>query len=53
MMLWDWAGVGLFVLCVGLSLAEVTSVYPTSGAMLHMADRLGGLRLLPRPGRTG
>ncbi|GHE08648.1 amino acid permease [Streptomyces alanosinicus] len=43
-MLWGWAGVGLFVLCVGLSLAEVTSAYPTSGALYYMADRLGGRR---------
>ncbi|NUH37961.1 amino acid permease [Streptomyces samsunensis] len=41
-MMWGWAGVGLFVLCVGLSLAEVTSAYPTSGALYYMADRLGG-----------
>jgi len=36
--------VGLFVLCVGLALAEVTSAYPTSGALYYMADRLGGRR---------
>ncbi|GAA2319219.1 amino acid permease [Streptomyces violaceusniger] len=41
-MMWGWAGVGLFVLCVGLALAEVTSAYPTSGALYYMADRLGG-----------
>ncbi|MGW1894679.1 amino acid permease [Streptomyces sp. NPDC002004] len=43
-MLWGWAGVGLFVLLVGLALAEVTSAYPTSGALYYMADRLGGRR---------
>ncbi|MEU8972515.1 amino acid permease [Streptomyces monashensis] len=43
-MLWGWAGVGVFVLCVGLALAEVTSAYPTSGALYYMADRLGGRR---------
>ncbi|MBM7171151.1 amino acid permease [Streptomyces sp. G44] len=43
-MLWGWAGVGLLVLCVGLALAEVTSAYPTSGALYYMADRLGGRR---------
>ncbi|MGW8762546.1 amino acid permease [Streptomyces sp. NPDC055815] len=43
-MLWGWVGVGLFVLCVGLALAEVTSAYPTSGALYYMADRLGGRR---------
>ncbi|MEU0840521.1 amino acid permease [Streptomyces sp. NPDC005962] len=41
-MMWGWAGVGVFVLCVGLALAEVTSAYPTSGALYYMADRLGG-----------
>jgi amino acid transporter len=41
-MLWGWVGVGLFVLCVGMALAEVTSAYPTSGALYYMADRLGG-----------
>lgn len=43
-MLWGWAGVGLMVLFVGLALAEVTSAYPTSGALYYMADRLGGRR---------
>ncbi|MFD9214464.1 amino acid permease [Streptomyces sp. NPDC059544] len=43
-MMWGWAGVGLFVLCVGLALAEVTSAYPTSGALYYMADKLGGRR---------
>lgn len=41
-MLWGWAGVGLMVLFVGMALAEVTSAYPTSGALYYMADRLGG-----------
>ncbi|WP_434599376.1 amino acid permease [Streptomyces sp. A5-4] len=41
-MMWGWLGVGLFVLCVGMALAEVTSAYPTSGALYYMADRLGG-----------
>ncbi|PRH78146.1 amino acid permease [Streptomyces solincola] len=43
-MMWGWAGVGLFVLCVGMALAEVTSAYPTSGALYYMADKLGGRR---------
>ncbi|MEU2560408.1 amino acid permease [Streptomyces longispororuber] len=43
-MMWGWAGVGLMVLFVGLALAEVTSAYPTSGALYYMADRLGGRR---------
>ncbi|MEO3973690.1 amino acid permease [Streptomyces sp. CAU 1734] len=41
-MLWGWIAVGFFVLCVGMALAEVTSAYPTSGALYYMADRLGG-----------
>ncbi|NUP50605.1 MAG: amino acid permease [Catenulispora sp.] len=41
-MVWGWVGVTLAVLLIGLSLAEVTSVYPTSGALFFMAHRLGG-----------
>nr|BEK67476.1 amino acid permease [Kitasatospora purpeofusca] len=43
-MMWGWVGVGLAVLLVGLSLAEVTSAYPTSGGLYFMAQRLGGPR---------
>ncbi|MGW0732069.1 amino acid permease [Streptomyces sp. NPDC002851] len=43
-MMWGWAGVGLFVLFVGMALAEVTSAYPTSGALYYMAHQLGGRR---------
>ncbi|SCK31616.1 amino acid permease [Streptomyces sp. AmelKG-E11A] len=43
-MIWGWVGVGFFVLCVGMALAEVTSAYPTSGALYFMADKLGGRR---------
>ncbi len=43
-MLWGWAGVSLMVLLVGMALAEVTSAYPTSGALYFMAHRLGGPR---------
>jgi len=43
-MLWGWVGVGLMVLFVGAGLAEVTSAYPTSGALYYMADQLGGRR---------
>ncbi|WP_327678278.1 amino acid permease [Kitasatospora sp. NBC_00458] len=43
-MLWGWAGVGLMVILVGMALAEVTSAYPTSGALYFMAHRLGGPR---------
>ncbi|MFI6687986.1 amino acid permease [Streptomyces sp. NPDC050485] len=43
-MLWGWVIVGFMVLFVGAGLAEVTSAYPTSGALYFMADRLGGRR---------
>ncbi len=43
-MMWGWVGVGLAVLLVGMALAEVTSAYPTSGALYFMAHRLGGPR---------
>ncbi|MEU6245677.1 amino acid permease [Streptomyces sp. NPDC047024] len=41
-MLWGWILVGLGVLGVGAALAEVTSAYPTSGALYFQAERLGG-----------
>ncbi|NEA55330.1 amino acid permease [Streptomyces sp. SID13666] len=41
-MLWGWLAVGLMVMFVGAALAEVTSAYPTSGALYYMAERLGG-----------
>ncbi|MEV4558383.1 amino acid permease [Kitasatospora sp. NPDC049285] len=43
-MMWGWVAVGLAVLLVGMSLAEVTSAYPTSGGLYYMAQRLGGPR---------
>ncbi|MGP3968875.1 amino acid permease [Streptomyces sp. 6N223] len=43
-MMWGWLAVGAFVLLVGLALAEVTSAYPTSGALYYMAHQLGGPR---------
>lgn len=41
-MLWGWVGVGFMVLLLGLAFAEVTSAYPTSGALYYQAHRLGG-----------
>ncbi|WP_331726409.1 amino acid permease [Streptomyces sp. NBC_00470] len=41
-MLWGWIAVGAAVLVVGASLAEVTSAYPTSGALYFQAEKLGG-----------
>ncbi|MGW3651690.1 amino acid permease [Streptomyces sp. NPDC000878] len=43
-MLGGWAAVGLGTLLLGLSLADVTSAYPTSGGLYYMAHRLGGPR---------
>lgn len=43
-MLWGWVVVGVMVMFVGAGLAEVTSAYPTSGALFDMANRLGGPR---------
>ncbi|MFE7072586.1 amino acid permease [Streptomyces sp. NPDC057620] len=43
-MLWGWVGIGFMTLILGLCLAEVTSVYPTSGGLYYMAHRLGGPR---------
>ncbi|MQY15060.1 hypothetical protein SRB5_52370 [Streptomyces sp. RB5] len=43
-MIWGWVAVGLLVLCIGMGLAEVTSAYPTSGALYYMAHQLGGPR---------
>ncbi|MFI0712408.1 amino acid permease [Streptomyces inhibens] len=43
-MMWGWLGVGLMVMSVGAGLAEVTSAYPTSGALYFQAEQLGGRR---------
>ncbi|MFJ2646738.1 amino acid permease [Streptomyces sp. NPDC087420] len=43
-MMWGWVGAGAMVLIIGMALAEVTSAYPTSGAMYYMARILGGPR---------
>ncbi|QKW20568.1 amino acid permease [Kitasatospora sp. NA04385] len=43
-MLWGWIGVGAMVMFVGAALAEVTSAYPTSGALFYMGHALGGPR---------
>lgn len=41
-MMWGWIAVGGMVMFVGAGLAEVTSAYPTSGALYYMAHQLGG-----------
>lgn len=43
-MMWGWVIAGGMVLIVGAALAEVTSAFPTSGAMYYMARTLGGPR---------
>ncbi|GAB2622421.1 amino acid permease [Streptomyces capparidis] len=44
MMLGGWLVVFAAVMCLGASLAEVTSAYPTAGGLFFMADRLRGPR---------
>lgn len=41
-MWWGWLAVGVMVLLLAMSLAEVTSAYPQSGALFYMAHQLGG-----------
>nr|WP_241265889.1 amino acid permease [Streptomyces boncukensis] len=41
-MMWGWVCVGGMVMFVGAGLAEVTSAYPTSGALYYQAEQLGG-----------
>lgn len=41
-MMWGWIAVGIMVMFVGAGLAEVTSAYPTSGALYFQAEQLGG-----------
>ncbi|MFJ9961261.1 amino acid permease [Streptomyces avermitilis] len=41
-MLWGWVIVGAMVMFIGAGLAEVTSAYPTSGALYYQAETLGG-----------
>ncbi|MFF8990822.1 amino acid permease [Streptomyces sp. NPDC014983] len=41
-MLWGWLAVGAMVMLIGAALAEVTSAYPTSGALYYQAEQLGG-----------
>lgn len=43
-MMWGWVAVGVMVMFVGAGLAEVTSAYPTSGALYFQAEQLGGRR---------
>jgi amino acid permease (GABA permease) len=39
-MIWGWVFVGLMVLFVGASMAEITSAFPTSGALYYWSAKL-------------
>jgi amino acid transporter len=41
-MAWGWPLVTVFTLLVAMSMAELASALPTSGAMYHWSSRLGG-----------
>lgn len=38
--IWGWVAVNLIVLCVGISLGEITSVYPTAGGVYYQTYML-------------
>lgn len=38
--IWGWLVVSLIILCVGVSLAEITSVYPTAGGVYYQTFML-------------
>ncbi|HXA43156.1 MAG TPA: amino acid permease [Candidatus Solibacter sp.] len=40
--IWGWVVVGLIVCLVGLSMAEIASVYPTAGGLYYWSAKLGG-----------
>ncbi|GAB7356955.1 hypothetical protein MBLNU459_g7797t1 [Dothideomycetes sp. NU459] len=35
--IWGWVGVSLIIICVAVSLGEITSVYPTAGGVYYQA----------------
>jgi amino acid transporter len=39
-MIWGWIVVSLIMMCVGVSLAEITSVYPTAGGVYYQTFAL-------------
>ncbi|KAI7839985.1 hypothetical protein COHA_006306 [Chlorella ohadii] len=45
--IWGWPLVSFFTLCVALSMAEICSAYPTSGALYFWAAKLAGARWAP------
>ncbi|KAL1301907.1 hypothetical protein AAFC00_006085 [Neodothiora populina] len=38
--IWGWVGVSLIIVCVAVSLGEITSVYPTAGGVYYQAYML-------------
>ena len=42
LMVWGFLAGGLLILALAAALSEITSAYPTSGALYDMANRLGG-----------
>ena len=46
-LLYGWIVTGLFTLCIGLSLAEICSSYPTAGGLYYWSAKLAGARYGP------
>ncbi|KAG0615789.1 hypothetical protein M758_5G067200 [Ceratodon purpureus] len=44
---WGWLIVGFFTLCVGASMAEICSAYPTSGGLYFWSAQLAGPKWKP------
>lgn len=45
--IWGWCLVSFFTLCVALSMAEICSAYPTSGALYFWSAKLAGPKYGP------
>ncbi|CAN8316088.1 unnamed protein product [Cochlearia groenlandica] len=46
-LVYGWFVAGLFTMCVGLSMAEICSSYPTSGGLYYWSGMLAGPRWAP------
>ncbi|KAG0610523.1 hypothetical protein M758_7G072100 [Ceratodon purpureus] len=46
-LVWGWFVVGFFTLCVGASMAEICSAYPTSGGLYFWSAQLAGPKWKP------
>lgn len=46
-MVYGWFIAGAFTMCVGLSMAEICSSYPTSGGLYYWSARLAGVNWAP------